>query len=312
MFRNALGRYVKPLVTVGPFALIGAVLLVGSDAASSTVAAPQDEVTIEPLGHFGGLLFSVAVSPTGGDYVYLGESSGLTALDTSNPSQPRQVAGLPLEGSDVNDVAILDETAYVLKSGALKVVDLSKPIDPTLAGETDLPGTGRAVAAAGSYAYVAADVGGTDGWVYTVDVSDATDPDPIGSYDTAGLPRDTGAASDTAYDHSDHPFSVPRKDPTVFIMDPEEGQTYAIDEWVLLTALAYDQDDDDLAEDDMAWTSDLDGPLGTGSEVALESLSRGWHTITLTGTDGEGLTSSHSVRVCVGCTDIYLPLILRE
>jgi hypothetical protein len=122
------------------------------------------------------------------------------------------------------------------------------------------------------------------------------------------------AASDgfhTAYDRSDHPFSLPRKDPTVFIMDPEEGQTYAVDEWVLLNALAYDQDDNDLADENLAWTSDLDGPLGTGSEVPLESLSPGWHTIKLTGTDGEGLTNSHSVHVCVGCAQVYLPLVLR-
>jgi hypothetical protein len=123
------------------------------------------------------------------------------------------------------------------------------------------------------------------------------------------------AASDgfhTAYDSSDDPFSVPRKAPTAFIMDPEEGQIYAVGEWVLLTALAYDQDDDDLAEEDLAWTSDRDGALGTGSEVALASLSPGRHTITLMGTDGEGLTSSHSVRVCVGCTQVYLPLVLRR
>jgi hypothetical protein len=138
--------------------------------------------------------------------------------------------------------------------------------------------------------------------------------------DTADLPGGDEclfrvAASDgfhTAYDQSDGFFSVPRKDPTVFIMDPDEGQTYAVDEWVLLTALAYDQDEEDLAEENLVWTSDLEGPLGTGSEVALESLSPGWHTITLAGTDGEGLTSSHSVHVYVGCTDIYLPLVLRR
>jgi hypothetical protein len=199
MFKQTIGQHLKLLFALSLFAVTGAVLLVTGEASSDAVTVPQGEVTIEPLGHFGGLLFSIAVPPTGEDYVYLGEGSGLTVLDTSNPSQPRQVGGLPMNGSDVKDVDILESTAYVLKDGRLHVVDLSDPTSLTLMGETDVPGTGRAVAAAGSYAYVAADVGGTDGWVYTVDVSDATDPDPVGSYDTVGLASDVHAAGDAAY-----------------------------------------------------------------------------------------------------------------
>lgn len=199
MLKQTFGQHLKLLIAMNLLIVVGAVLLISSDAVSSTVAAPSDEMTIEPRGRFGGLLFSVAVPPAGDDYVYLGEGSGLTVLDTSNPGQARQVGGLALDGSDVKDMDILGSTAYVLKDGQLHVVDLSEPISPTLTGEADLPGTGNAVGVADTYAYAAADVGGTDGWVYVVDASDATDPDPVGSYDTPGLARDIFAAGDTAY-----------------------------------------------------------------------------------------------------------------
>lgn len=187
------------LVTVGLFAVTVALLLISSDAASSRNTVLQDEVTIEPLGHFGGSFASVAVPPTSRDYVYLGEGSGFTVPDTSNPGQPRRVGSLPLESYDVNDVAAGDSTAYVVKSNGLKLLDLSEPTSPALVGQIDLSGYERGVAIADSHAYVAATMRGADGWMHVVDVSEATAPDAAGSYATQGSPVEIDAIGDTVY-----------------------------------------------------------------------------------------------------------------
>ena len=63
--------------------LTGTALVSGSGSAPAAVRHTQDEVILEPVGHFGGGVFAVAVPPSGGDYVYPGEGSGFTVLDVS-------------------------------------------------------------------------------------------------------------------------------------------------------------------------------------------------------------------------------------
>ncbi len=57
------------------------------------------------------------------------------------------------------------------------------------------------------------------------------------------------------------------------------------------------------------WRSDLDGALGTGSELYTSQLSRGRHTITLTVTDSRGQSGQASLSVAVGMDSVYLPLV---
>ena len=85
--------------------LAGTTFLGDSTAAPAAVWHAQDEVILEPVAHFGGGVFAVAIPPYGGDYVYLGEGNGFTVLDVSNKSQPRQVGSLALPGFDVTDIA---------------------------------------------------------------------------------------------------------------------------------------------------------------------------------------------------------------
>ena len=118
-------------------------------------------------------------------------------------------------------------------------------------------------------------------------------------------------ASDGFYsvqDQSDAFFSSSRKPPSVTIMDPEDGQVYAPGAWVVLQALAYDQDEEDLPDENLTWVSDRDGALGQGWEVETTSLTPGWHTLTLTGTDDNGLSASDSVSIYIGYR-AWLPLL---
>jgi len=57
------------------------------------------------------------------------------------------------------------------------------------------------------------------------------------------------------------------------------------------------------------WRSDVDGALGTGSELYTSQLSRGRHTITLTVTDSRGQSGQASLSVAVGMDSVYLPLV---
>jgi hypothetical protein len=49
----------------------------------------------------------------------------------------------------------------------------------------------------------------------------------------------------------------------------------------------------------MEWSSDIDGPIGTGSSFSA-TLTDGFHTITALVTDSGGRTSTSSVQITVG------------
>lgn len=119
------------------------------------------------------------------------------------------------------------------------------------------------------------------------------------------------AASDgfyTTWDTIDGAISLERKPPTVFLLDPIDGEHYVNSRWVVLKAQGYDQDLDDLGDADLAWSSSLDGALGTGVEVEPTALSVGEHVITVTATDDEGLTTTASVTITVGAK-VHLPIV---
>ena len=83
-----------------------------------------------------------------------------------------------------------------------------------------------------------------------------------------------------------------------------------------LEGIAYDPEEGELEGAALVWSSDLDGPLGTGDTVWDVDLSEGQHTLTLSATDSQGLESSASITVTVGHVTVYryvyLPLVLRK
>jgi hypothetical protein len=114
----------------------------------------------------------------------------------------------------------------------------------------------------------------------------------------------------TAVDQANGFSTAPRQDPTAFILAPETGQTYDPGQPLTFQGLAYDQDLNDLSGASLAWVSDRDGALGTGSLLEV-ILSPGWHTVALTATDGYGLSVTDQVTFYVGYR-VHLPLIVRQ
>jgi hypothetical protein len=116
----------------------------------------------------------------------------------------------------------------------------------------------------------------------------------------------------TTLDVSDAPFTVTDKPPLVFLLGPTEGERLVLGQTVILQGMATDPEEGTLPGQALAWFSDLDGPLGVGSDVAVDELSHGAHQITLAATDGDGMVGEVSVRVFVGQELLYLPLVIKE
>jgi hypothetical protein len=84
--------------------------------------------------------------------------------------------------------------------------------------------------------------------------------------------------------------------PTVTITAPASGSTFEEGTAVTFTATASDTEDGDLTAA-IAWSSDLDGALGTGGTLNLSTLTVGTHTITASATDSGGLTGTDTITV---------------
>jgi hypothetical protein len=117
-------------------------------------------------------------------------------------------------------------------------------------------------------------------------------------------------ASDGVHSSYDEvaPVTIVDVPPQVSIVQPIAGQTFAGEQLLALSALASDPEDGELDGDAVRWTSDLDGPLGSGAEatVAAAGLSEGEHELTVTATDTAGASTAATVRVFV--SRVYAPL----
>ena len=66
---------------------------------------------------------------------------------------------------------------------------------------------------------------------------------------------------------------------------------------VTLTGIAFSPDTGSLDPNSLEWVSDLQGVLGSGSQLSLNRLRAGKHTITLRARAADGTTAEASVQI---------------
>ena len=87
--------------------------------------------------------------------------------------------------------------------------------------------------------------------------------------------------------------------PVASIVVPTSGSTFSEGTPVTFQGTGEDLQDGSLSGSGLAWTSSLDGQIGTGSSFAHSALAVGAHTITLTATDSDGVSGSATISVTV-------------
>lgn len=86
--------------------------------------------------------------------------------------------------------------------------------------------------------------------------------------------------------------------PAVTITAPTNGASFASGTAVTFSGTASDTQDGNLSSS-LAWTSSLDGTIGSGASFSTSALSAGTHTITAAVTDSGGLAGSASITLTV-------------
>ncbi len=87
--------------------------------------------------------------------------------------------------------------------------------------------------------------------------------------------------------------------PVVALDSPGNGDAFASGDTVELRGGAEDPEDGTLTAGSLLWASSLDGSLGTGDSLDVDTLANGAHTLSLTATDSGGASASRSVQVVV-------------
>ncbi len=99
----------------------------------------------------------------------------------------------------------------------------------------------------------------------------------------------------------DHTWTLPgpNQPPAAAITSPPGGASYTTSQTISFQGSGSDPEDGILSGGALVWTSDLAGPIGTGTAFN-RTLSAGTHTITLTATDSKGARGSASRTITVG------------
>jgi subtilisin len=118
----------------------------------------------------------------------------------------------------------------------------------------------------------------------------------VGSHTITASVTDSGnlQASDTSHVIVEQSANQP---PVVAITAPVDGSSFASQASITFTGSASDPVDGDLTAA-LIWTSDIDGPIGTGGNFSAV-LSVGSHTITASVIDSGNLQASDSISITV-------------
>lgn len=101
---------------------------------------------------------------------------------------------------------------------------------------------------------------------------------------------------------------TPNTAPTVSITAPADGSNTLPGASVTFTGTATDPEDGSL-NSSIAWSSSIDGLLGTGASITTSALSNGVHTITASATDSGSLSSNDTISIDVSTPNNFPPTV---
>jgi len=144
------------------------------------------------------------------------------------------------------------------------------------------------------------DAGGSGDTSSGDDVSEPTDQ---GSAEDVGGGPDLPETPDAAQDAAPDVPTMTGDPPTCEISSPMDGSTFTFFAEVTLAATASDPEDGALDGDAVTWSSDVLGPLGTGTNLVTVLERGGTHVIRCTALDSDGNEGFSEISV-----DILSPI----
>lgn len=117
-----------------------------------------------------------------GDFVYLGNWRGLTAVDVSSNTQPSIASRQPVSGYDP-DLALSENHLFVLSDDELIVFNLAVPARPARLGAIEPSGSPTGLSVAGTTAFVTQYSSGGRYSMAIIDVTDPLEPTHLGEYE---------------------------------------------------------------------------------------------------------------------------------
>lgn len=300
------------VVALPAYSFGGGAARVDDDVLQGTIARRRDDAelgfdtgwTLEVLDAQGSLLHGQAIVAASPD----GETCGLSHEESSAPHEHQNVLALaellPLP-QGAKRIVFRNREGLVLER-------LERSENAPTVDFTALPDEGSTLDGPVTFQWSSSDRDG-DALTYTLRAShDGGETWTVLSHDTTdtqhtldptaldGMPGGTtlvqllvtdGLRSGVA---EAGPFLVPNRAPTVALLEARQDHGK-----VILAGFATDPEDGTL--NDLAWSSDLDGLLGTGNRLSLESaeLTPGFHQIEVLARDSAGETTSESVELLV-------------
>jgi len=186
--------------------------------------------------------------------------------------------------------------AVTLTVNAAPVVTITAPADGSSSTQTDpVTFTGSASDPEDG------DLTATMSWTSSLDGAIGTG----GSFSTAALSAGVHTITASVTDSHGAPGSDVitytvnvNEAPTVTITAPADASVFTQGTSVGFAGTATDAEDGDLVAS-LAWTSSVDGAIGTGGSFSTSSLSAGAHTITASVTDNHGAQGSAAITVTI-------------
>lgn len=189
---DVLPDMVMSIKLVGTYAYITAL---DSGLCIVDISAPTQPVVVGYYNSGAAVGAAVSAADVAGDYAYLAVADGsLRIVDIATPSAPVEV-GVHYGAGIGYSVAVIGPYVYFGVGNAVRIVDVSQPLTPTLVGLLDLEAPVLGITFSGARGYLANEAKG----LRILDITNVTMPIESGFYDTPGSAQRVVVSGNYAY-----------------------------------------------------------------------------------------------------------------